>query len=1218
MFGKFKGFLNEYKFVLLLLALNIAIVVANFPPNHWLSGWDNLHPEFNFGININRVFFSAWEEFQGLGLPSGMAHASDLPRLLIMWILSFILPLNSLRIVWQFLMLLVGSIGFYFFIKEFVFYRLENTNTDLYAFLGASFYLLNLGMLQNFYAPQSMFTTQYGYLPWLFMFGFGYLFNSRKFSLFWYCVVSFLASTQAYTPTLILAYFLFLGIAVLYFVVVNRFRKEVLIKSLILLLVTFAANAYWLAPFVYYLPTIAGTVQRASINVFSSDESFLLNKEYGSFDNIAILRSFWFGNTDYNISRGTFSPMFNPWISHIESGVVLYVGYFLFTVVMLGVLSLIFHKSIKNKILYLLFIATSIFFLRNANPPFGNVFMFLQEYLPLFKEALRFPFTKFSILTTFSYAIFFTLGIAFLGKIVKESKAVLFSLSVILVSSLVFWMFPLFQGSLFSSNLIVEYPDSYFEMFEWFETQDSSSRILNLPMATYWAWPYYDWGYRGSGFLWYGLKQPILDRAFDVWHPKNEEAYWQISQAIYSNNTSNLKSMLEKYDIRWLLVDKSIIVPANPNQEEVLNLAKTFELLDSDNDFTKTFASGNLSVYEYSEYDKFVELYPNETPKFQRISDYRDIKKFDSYYSQAGDYILEDSGREALFGDLGKRDLEFEVRDSVDFLTLSTNIKDTGGGFVIPSHLEFKDPTPVKIDIVSPTSIRVSTVPVEVSLNGNTVYSGSSNYEIDVPTLFTGDVVSIGNVNFEVTNIPDELGSLYLDFSKDIEVEIYRSSNITIDISELLNSATVASCSLELAGSYSLERMPGGLKLDTLNNTACISQNIENSSLSQADLVGVFFNYNSRNTYPKFCLYDGSNKRCINDETKYSNLEIQSGNISEFVEIPDNSANFIWHFYAEAAAGVRSTVEYSGASLNLYSSVYKNLFSSENFGSIENTYAQLVEGSENIVTLRFPLLSNSGLVSMEDFSNKQFSYNDACFYEKLSTPDVENNKLVLRTQTGESCLYLQYPSLPQKYNYLIKFDHKRDSGSNQEMCVIDYASSRCVVPYKVTAQDSEWQNHQLLIPEGDVERLGYSIIIHNISIADEPTINYYDSLKVMPIPIDWLRNIFLADRESLLVKNVTPINIPDFESNIFWYKIPQVQPGFLKLSQVYDPGWVAFCGVTPCGQHTIFSGWANVWEIEKPSSVTIVYLPQIVQLLGYLFGFFVVTVLFLHEKTTNP
>ena len=125
----------------LLLTLIIAIVcVLNYTPGTWLTGWDNLHPEFDFKMNVMRSIFSVWQEYQGLGLLAGMAHASDLPRQLFLWGISFIIPDSLLRYFFQFLMLYVGTIGSYVFLKKII-------QNRFISFLGALFYLLNLQLL---------------------------------------------------------------------------------------------------------------------------------------------------------------------------------------------------------------------------------------------------------------------------------------------------------------------------------------------------------------------------------------------------------------------------------------------------------------------------------------------------------------------------------------------------------------------------------------------------------------------------------------------------------------------------------------------------------------------------------------------------------------------------------------------------------------------------------------------------------------------------------------------------------------------------------------------------------------------------------------------------------------------------------------------------------------------------------------------------------------
>ena len=70
-------------FPYLIIFLTVLILfIANYLPGTWLSGWDNLHPEFNFKLNLQREIFAGWQEYQGLGAVGGLMIAADIPRLL--------------------------------------------------------------------------------------------------------------------------------------------------------------------------------------------------------------------------------------------------------------------------------------------------------------------------------------------------------------------------------------------------------------------------------------------------------------------------------------------------------------------------------------------------------------------------------------------------------------------------------------------------------------------------------------------------------------------------------------------------------------------------------------------------------------------------------------------------------------------------------------------------------------------------------------------------------------------------------------------------------------------------------------------------------------------------------------------------------------------------------------------------------------------------------
>src|ERR1035437_8815687 len=115
---KFKGKIYDLLAVAAIGIIVLLIYLTNFRSNFWISGWDNLHPELNFGANIARAFFSSWQEYQGLGLPAGHGHATELLREIILWFINIFLPAIDSRKIYLISMLLTGALGMYFFIRN--------------------------------------------------------------------------------------------------------------------------------------------------------------------------------------------------------------------------------------------------------------------------------------------------------------------------------------------------------------------------------------------------------------------------------------------------------------------------------------------------------------------------------------------------------------------------------------------------------------------------------------------------------------------------------------------------------------------------------------------------------------------------------------------------------------------------------------------------------------------------------------------------------------------------------------------------------------------------------------------------------------------------------------------------------------------------------------------------------------------------------------------
>lgn len=606
-------------FPVLLVILTIVLCILNFEPGTWLSGWDTLHPEFDIILNLKRAFFGVWQEHQGLGATASQAHPAEIPRIIILAFFSLIFPTSFLRYFYFFLCLIFGPLGVYFFLERIVLKNKSRLTKNSASFSGALFYLLNLGTLQHFYIPLEMFATQFASLGWLFLFATKFLEtkNKKYFGLF--SIATLLSTPMAHTATLFYAYALGFLIYILCFSFLYspKIKTIFLKRGVILILATIVINSFWLLPNFYFVLNHGQEVVNSKIHRLFSNEAILQSKEFANIKDASVLKSFLF-NWGELVGENRFDDLLDEWKLHQENPLVFGIGYFSFILVVLGLIFSLIKKN-KRGLVFLPLFALAFFFVVILNPSLEIVYHWLVTNIPLLQEALRFPFTKFSILLMFCYALYFSLATSYLlnllKKVIREETIVAGFFVILITAGLAFYMFPAFQGNLISPSMKIKIPDEYFQMFDWFN-QQKQGRIAKLPIHTFWGWVYHDWGYQGAGFIWFGLKQPILDREFDRWSPYNEQYYQEMSYAIYSQNLPFLEHLLDKYQIRWLLLDESIIAPGN--EKSVLFLKEIEEMFNSTEKVWLAKKFGDyLNVYQVNletdfPKDQFVQLVETE------------------------------------------------------------------------------------------------------------------------------------------------------------------------------------------------------------------------------------------------------------------------------------------------------------------------------------------------------------------------------------------------------------------------------------------------------------------------------------------------------------------------------------------------------------------------------------------------------------------------------
>ena len=650
---KLLGFLQNNFFPLMIALIAGFIVWKNYQAGTWLVGWDSIHPEFDFRTALERTLGGVWRQEQGMGATAAHSHMSDLPRLLILWVLSLFLPLFSLRFVFMGAMLVLGPLGVYFFSRYVFSKHTGGVSVSVPSFLAALFYLLNMGTLQHFFVPFEMFAVSYAFVPWLFYFALKFLREGKRKDLTCLFIAGVLSLPQAYAATLFYAFFAGF-VLFIFFYFLSTPKRNVLKRGLVVIALSLALNLHWILPNLYSIYTQSGVVSSSKINTLFSPEAFLRNKQYGDMRNVLVQKNFLFDWRNFDYEKGEFVDLMGEWRSHLNTPEMDTLGYVLIAFALFGVL----FSVVKREKVGFSLLAVSVFclfFLFNSNYFSGTLYDYLYGSVEVFREGLRMPFTKFSIpfsfAASFFFGYFFSRMLDWVGnKHLKRIAGVLFLLLVCL--SLVLYMLPAFKGHMVSGVVKNELPVEYFELFDWF--RDRSGRAALLPVHTLWGWNYNSWGYEGSGFLSYGIKNPVLDRDFDRWSPYNESFYRQISFSVYSEDVKSFESTLEKYGVKYLILDESVVNPGGSG--EFLRISGIKDMAGLSGKIEKTASFGFLTVYEV---EGGVGQESVFAPNSFRLADAdTTYSEKDNVYSEGGLYVNSPEGETYPF-------VVFDVRGRV-------------------------------------------------------------------------------------------------------------------------------------------------------------------------------------------------------------------------------------------------------------------------------------------------------------------------------------------------------------------------------------------------------------------------------------------------------------------------------------------------------------------------------------------------------------------------
>lgn len=654
----FTNLFSRYKYELILFGIWVILFITNHARGTFLAGWDNLQTELYPEVAIKRAFYSVWQEYQSFGLVAGMGHASDLIRSILLYFASFIIPQSLIRYSFHLSMIAVGGFGM-LRLLQFVGFSKDK---KVFAFLGALFYIFNFSVIQMLALPYEAFSVFAGMLPWE-LWIFLRVITEKKVSaksLLLLLLINILATPQGVAQQLFVVYGLLLGLLGIGVSISSKQLatfKRAFVAGILILIV----NSFWVMPQVYFLITSDDVVRESKINQISTQDVFYSNKSKGNLIDFLSFQGFF-----YDREGKTQQPLFLPWKEYRETPVVTAIIFLFAAIYLIGLI----HKN-PFKLAFALCLLLITTALLSNTPPFTWLNSLIRSN-SFVNQIFRSPFTKFSIPYAIVGSVFFTFGLyqiaLWIDRLDKKyrhnqspsiSRSISQSVSdidrntlkridvskyrnstwfcIIIFFLLLATAVPGLRGNYIASEMKVQIPKEYFEAIDYFKKVDKNKRIALLPEYTFWGWFYHTWGYNGSGFLWYGVEQPIISRTFDVWSFKSESYFWEVKTALEAEDIRAFEQVLEKYHIDYIVFDRSVIPVISSIRG--IQYDRLSDLLAKSNMIKKEKKWGNfLTLYKVN-YEKKVNNFVSLSSALPNVGPAVALTNNDTAYELYGDYV---------------------------------------------------------------------------------------------------------------------------------------------------------------------------------------------------------------------------------------------------------------------------------------------------------------------------------------------------------------------------------------------------------------------------------------------------------------------------------------------------------------------------------------------------------------------------------------------------
>lgn len=1134
--------------VIVLMLLWIVIVLQTYKSGTYLLGWDSLVPEMHMELNIGRAMSAVWQEFQGIGLLGGMGHAADLPRMLILYPLSLILPVTMLRWAWVLGMLLMGGVGVYTL-------GLVLGGGTIAATVGAVFYMLNPSVVQTFSTPFETFVSFYGLFPWMITKLLIFLKTGRQKDLAYLFLWSLVGASAFVVQTLFVVYGISIGAILLnYFI-----RERKIVRGLRAVGVVVGANFYWLLPVLWFGVRNAWVNVGAKMNLIATHEVELMSVSYGKLADFMTLRGWWLQNTDVN-TNGEMGLLIEPWTIWLRSEWIERLGVVLFLLSVVGIMAYLMkrEKFSENKWSWswigLLFVAM-IMLMRRVSL-FAYIYELIANSLPLFGQMFRASYTKWSTVV----AMLFAVGLTQLITVVI-SKWMKYGMSLVVIVSCLAIMWPIFGKGLVGERMKVNLPNEYLNLFdEMYALPDG--RIAKLPANSLWGWQYNDWGYRGSGFLWYGIKQPILDRAFDVWSPYNEGFYHEFSTAMYGGDKKEIEQVLQKYDVRYVLLDESVIAPGQ--DKAILRIEET-KRLASELGWEEAFHDGFLTVWDRGEQAGWEYV---SAPATYVTAEGDTLKtRRDVMYAETGSYVSGNGGVVYPFAELTREEMK-NIEYKKDGLQLTARGIQPGQELVVPGW-ESGEWVELGYSVMWKDG--------KVKIDWNPVYRVGKMLERKLEVFDDWRGPSLPTSTYPIKTSQDSIW-VQIEGSEAIYLHAGEQGGgrAKLQVGRPVATTVFAGQGKELVTQVG-EEQPCGEQGELRCWATPLTKATTNS------LVQTITHYEGT-VSPEVCWdLEGEPYECVNMTKK--------GVSPIVIAHPVGVGERYWVDWVVRDEATKM----QALGVVEYPLLDRNEMGSEWWGEFlhERAYKTMEEPM---------VVSVVGKARTYELAKLGKRTIESCDVLKRGTAEKQGNTYIA-DERGAACDYVEVTELDTRLPYVMRLQGENVEGRSLKLFVYNTGSQRNDLEY-LLGRGSFDQSFTLLPWDFGGT---YSLNMETRSFGQRAE-NQIAPVEVRYFPLRQLAGAKIIDSEAANAPITNGAQIKEVKKTGTWlYRVNVEGTGLLKLSQGYDEGWVGV-GL----RHVKVDGWANGWLTTGETQIYLIYWPQLLEFAGL--GILVTTLVVVMRK----